>query len=94
MAILSKGCKPGNFESRNSLKLSFTIVCTPPFCWEGFEPPTKFSKRRDLTGPQFLDRVCLERGVFLFRGGRGGGCCNFYIKNKVKSEIFNDKKSL
>ena len=26
MAILSKGCKPGNFESRNSLKLSFTNI--------------------------------------------------------------------
>ena len=26
MAILSKGCKPDNFESHNSLKLSFTNV--------------------------------------------------------------------
>ena len=26
MAILSKGCKPDNFESRNSLKLSFTNI--------------------------------------------------------------------
>ena len=26
MAILSKACKPDNFESRNSLKLSFTIL--------------------------------------------------------------------
>ena len=25
-AILSKGCKPGNFESQNSLKLSFTNI--------------------------------------------------------------------
>ena len=25
MAILSKACKPDNFESHNSLKLSFTI---------------------------------------------------------------------
>ena len=27
MAILSKGCKPDNFESHNSLKLSFTNIC-------------------------------------------------------------------
>ena len=27
MAILSKGCKPDNFESHNSLKLSFTDIC-------------------------------------------------------------------
>ena len=26
MAILSKSCKPDNFESRNSLKLSFTNI--------------------------------------------------------------------
>ena len=26
MAILSKACKPGNFESQNSLKLSFTNI--------------------------------------------------------------------
>ena len=26
MAILSKGCKPDNFESHNSLKLSFTNI--------------------------------------------------------------------
>ena len=26
MVILSKGCKPGNFESHNSLKLSFTHI--------------------------------------------------------------------
>ena len=25
-AILSKGCKPGNFETHNSLKLSFTNI--------------------------------------------------------------------
>ena len=27
MALLSKGCKPDNFESHNSLKLSFTNIC-------------------------------------------------------------------
>ena len=27
MAILSNGCKPDNFESLNSLKLSFTSIC-------------------------------------------------------------------
>ena len=27
MAILSNGCKPDNFESHNSLKLSFTSIC-------------------------------------------------------------------
>ena len=27
MAILSKRCKPDNFESRNSLEFSFTNIC-------------------------------------------------------------------
>ena len=31
MAILSKGCKPGNFKSRNSLKLS--LWPSFEFCW-------------------------------------------------------------
>ena len=54
----------------------------------GIEPPTKFSKRGSgLTGFQLLEGGCWERG-----GGRGG--CNFHKKNKLKSEIFNDKKSL
>ena len=38
--------------------------------------------------------------ISTFRGGVGGKeggdffFCNFYIKDKLKSEIFNDKKSL
>ena len=36
-----------------------------------------------------------KKGVIFARwgGGRGGAGCNFYKKNKIKSEIFNDKKS-
>ena len=52
-----------------------------------FEPSTKFSKRRDLTESQ---RVVAgkDRGEF-FQGG-----FSFYIKNKMKYEIFNKKKGL
>ena len=73
------------------------IVCTPspPFLqgWGGgvgVEPPTKFSKKRggDLTGSQLLEEGCWERGGDFFQGGG----CDFHIKNKLKSEIFNDKK--
>ena len=50
-----------------------------------FEP---FSKRRGLIGSQ---RVVAwkDRGEFFSEGG-----CSFYIKNKLKYEIFNDKKGL
>ena len=41
-------------------------------------------------GVNLLLKGCWERGSNLFRG-RG---CTFYIKNKLRSEIFNDKKSL
>ena len=66
-------------------------VHPPPFCRRGVEPPTKFSKREGLTGPQLLEVGCWERGGDFFQGGGG---CSFHIKNKLKSEIFKDKKSL
>ena len=43
-------------------------VHPPPFLLLGVEPPTKFSKRGVLTGSQFLERDCWERGVTFFRG--------------------------
>ena len=54
----------------------------------GVEPPTKFSKSGGLTRPQLLEGVAGKEGVTFFMAG-----CNFHIKNKLKSEIFNDKKS-
>ena len=63
----------------------------PPFiCW-GVEPLTKFSKG---VGGGGLDRISIFREVT----GKEGvtflrGVCSFYIKNKLKSEIFNDKES-
>ena len=49
---------------------------------EGVEPPTKFSKREGLRWPQILE------GDDFFQGGS-----NCHIKNKLKSEIFNDENS-
>ena len=48
-------------------------------------------KKGGLTGSQLSEGDGRERGgVTFFQGG-----CNFHIKiNKLKSEIFNDKKSL
>ena len=53
------------------------------------EPPTKFSKRVCLTGPQLLEGFAGKEGMTLIRRG-----LQFSHKNKLKSEIFNDKKSL
>ena len=53
-----------------------------------FQP--SFQKGGGLTGSQFLEGDCWEKGSDLFQGGS----CSFYIKNKLKSEIFNDKKNL
>ena len=50
----------------------------------GVEPPSKFSERGVLTGPQLLEGVAVKEGEFL----------QFSHKNKLKSEIFHDKKSL
>ena len=42
-----------------------------------------------LTGSQFLYGRRWESGGDLFQGD-----CRFYIKNKLKSEMLNDKKNL
>ena len=49
-------------------------------------------KKRGLEPVNFYRGVAgKEWGDFFRKGGRG---CNFHIKNKLKSEIFNDKKGL
>ena len=53
----------------------------------GVEPPTKFSKRGLDRTSTFRGGLLGQRGVTFFRGG-----CNFHQKNKLKSEIFYDKK--
>ena len=66
----------------------------------GVEPPTKFSKRG---GGGVLGKMSIFRGrgaekermTFSGRNRRrvgGGWVSTFYIKNKLNSEIFNDKK--
>ena len=62
----------------------------PPLSAEGaegrVEPPTRFSKKGGgLTGSQF--DILILIGFIFFRRG-----CSFDIKNKLNSEIFNDKK--
>ena len=51
----------------------------------------KFRKGRGggLTGLQLLKGVTGKEGSAFFHGG-----CTFHIKNKLKSEIFNDQKRL
>ena len=56
----------------------------------GVEPPTIYLKGQGgvLDGTSHFRGVCWERGDDIFRSG-----CNFYLKNKLKSEILNDKKN-
>ena len=68
-------------------------ILVPFFYWWGDDPPTKFSK---WGGGGRLDRIHIFggellglRGVTFFRGG-----LQFYLKNKLKSEIFNNKKKV
>ena len=49
--------------------------------------PTKLSKRGALTRPEFLEGLAGKEARDFFQGG-----CSFYVKNKLKSEIFNYKK--
>ena len=51
------------------------------------EPATKFSVRGGLDWTStFRGGLVAKRRVTFFRGDG----CNFYIKDKLKSEIFND----
>ena len=50
--------------------------------------PTQFQKG-DLNRTSIFRVGCWERRGDFFQGG-----CSFYIKNKLKSEISNDKKCL
>ena len=73
------------FSSRN-------IVCTPSFQlglgWGVGWVELKKGLDRTLIVREGL--VGKRRDLL----GEGGGGSNFYIKNKLKSEMFNDKKSL
>ena len=64
----------------------------PPFFAGGggeVETPIHFSKGRLDRTSIFIEGVAGKEGGDFFRDN-----CNFYIKNKLKPEIFNDKKSL
>ena len=54
---------------------------------ECIEPPTKFSKRGGLTGPQLLEGVAGKDGVTLFRDG-----CSFHIKINQNLKYLMAKK--
>ena len=68
---------------------------SPSFsAWEGgIELPTKFLKK-GWGGGGGLERTLIFRGSLWKREGVtfSGWACNFYMKDKLKSEIFNDKK--
>ena len=59
----------------------------PPFLWDKGLSLPNFQKKRAWQDLNFERRVAgKEEGNFSQRG------CNIYKKNKLKSEIFNDKK--
>ena len=74
-------------------KLTTFIVGThpPPLFGGGgwVEPPTKCSKGGGLDRTSSFRGGCWEREANFFQGG-----LQFLHKNKLKSGIFNDKKSL
>ena len=52
---------------------------------EGVASDQILKKKGGLTGSQFLERGCWERG-------RGEGVCSFYIKNKLNLKYLTTKK--
>ena len=81
-----------SLKNRNIPASQYAWCAPPPYsagAEGGVESPTKVSKRWLDRTSTFRGGLLGKRGVTLFRVG-----CNFHIKNKIKSEIFNDKKSL
>ena len=81
----------------NFIELWHYVVCTPPpslhpsFLQGGVWTSYQIFKKEGL------DRTLILRGRLVRKRGwpfweREGGLCNFYVKNKPKSEIRNDKK--
>ena len=61
----------------------YVILCIPPRLSAGGGG----FKKEGFNGISILEGGCWERGSDFFQKGY-----NFYIKNKLKSEIFKDKK--
>ena len=82
----------GTYESAKTLLKHSVHPPPPPFCRGGWASNQVFKKRgRDRTST-FRGGLLGKRGWLFTQGGRGE-VCNFHIKNKLKFEIFNDKKS-
>ena len=71
-----------------------------PSCIHSVHPPTLSAEGGGGVEPHQifkkgeLNRVSIFRGIAGKEGVTFSGGCSFYIKNKRKSEIFNNKKSL
>ena len=71
--------KKGRLKQASSKQGAYICIVAPPV-----------SAEWGLTGHQPLEGGCWERGSDFFQGGG----VQFSHKNKLKSEIFNDKKIL
>ena len=70
------------------------IVCTPPPFLQGggeLNIQPNFQKEGGLDKTSLLEGGCWERGGDFFQGEGG---LQFSLKNKLKSEIFNEKKKV
>ena len=81
---------PLEITAERGLWYGLIIVCTTPFCKEGSWASNHIFKKGVLTRTQHLQKVAGKEGGGIFFKGS----CNFLIKNKLKSKIFNDEKSL
>ena len=102
---ISKNCLIGDGKMKLTFLMGYVLAGIYFLGWEGWyesfccsddfllgvggvEPPTKFLKKQGvgLAGSQVRECVAGNKGLTF--------CCCFQIKNKLKSEIFNDKKRL
>ena len=67
------------------LRLRILLLSLKQVCCLIVPPPFLLEEGEELSvSPNFLEVGCWKRGIDFFQGGY-----SFYIKNKLKSEIFN-----
>ena len=70
------------------------IKCTPTFCLGGggLILYQIFKKGEGLIGSQFREGFTRKEEGDFFQEWEEEGSCSFFMKNKLKPEIFNNKK--
>ena len=81
-------------QKRHILGQVYIVCIVPPAILLGGWTSNQILKKGEDLTLIFVGGLVGKRGGELFESEGSCNLCNFYVKDKLKSEIFNDKKSL